>query len=130
MYFSWCIKQSNRDVKSNTRVISFLSKVVTLLSHPLKNFRRGGIIALSKIYKHFREENYLVSRYVMQFIILLLNATRDNDLNSNEVFMTHMMGYCNLLCSYIQENELTFYKYEEILAFAIAKRGWMNEMIK
>jgi hypothetical protein len=91
-YFSWSIKQSTRDIKANNRINIFMSKVITMLSHPLRNFRRGGVIALSKIYKNFREEHYLVSRYSMQLIMLLLNTSKNGESENSQVTFIHFSG--------------------------------------
>lgn len=86
-YFIWAIKQSQRKdfAQSMVTVDLLLTKIMTLLNHPSPEKWNAAISLLRNLYIHFREESFLVSKYALRILFLLLQVQRQQSQASTEV---------------------------------------------
>eukprot|EP00954_Amorphochlora_amoebiformis_P002688 211461-Amorphochlora_amoeboformis.AAC.1 len=80
-FLKWSIKQGSRGRKekkaadkTNINVRSLMRRIHLLLRHSSAFKRLGGCLAISNIYRTFREEGTLVSRYTLELIDVMLSC--------------------------------------------------------
>lgn len=80
-FFKWSVKQS---ANNPVNVVSLLRRLYSLAQHPNAYKRLGAALAFNQIYRYFREENHLVSVYVLDLfnnMLLSLSMAEKDDVS-------------------------------------------------
>lgn len=67
-FVKWSIKQSSRSTDAATNISSLLKRLYNLMSNPSPTKRFGASLVFNRVYRLFRQEASLVSKYTLEIL--------------------------------------------------------------